>query len=30
MNPGAGGGGGGDNAREWEAYKRRAEILMKR
>ena len=28
-NPGAGGGGG-DNAREWEASKRRAEILMKR
>jgi hypothetical protein len=28
-NPDAGGGGG-DNAREWEAYQRRAEILMKR
>jgi hypothetical protein len=28
-NPDAGGGGG-DNAREWEAYKRRAEALMKR
>jgi hypothetical protein len=28
-NPEAGGGGG-DNAREWEAYKRRAEVLMKR
>jgi hypothetical protein len=27
-NPDAGGGGG-DNAREWEAYKRRAEALMK-
>ena len=28
-NPEAGGGGG-DNVWEWEAYKRRAEMLMKR
>jgi hypothetical protein len=32
-NPGGGGnaqgGAGGDNSREWEAYKRRAETLMK-
>ena len=27
---GAEGGAGGDNSREWEAYKRRAEMLMKR
>lgn len=27
---GAAGGAGGDNSREWEAYKRRAEMLMKR